>query len=157
MTIRKAELGDYDGICQLIRAADDLHAEILPGFFRKARQGNPRTRDEVRRILESPTETILVREEGGVIAGLVHVQIYDTPPVAVMVARRRAHIDLLVVAEAARRRGLGRTLLDGARAWARGMGAEELLLTVWAGNDLAQRFYEKQGFRRINTVLGQPL
>ncbi len=155
--IRNARSEDYAALCALWKAVDDLHARLLPGYFKRSARP-PRRRDEVERLLRAPDEALLVAEaEEGRVVGLVHVQIYDTPAVAMMVPKRRAHIDNLVVDEGQRRQGIGSRLLDAAADWARGRGAEDLLLTVWEGNDDALRFYEKLGFAQVNTVLGRPL
>ena len=156
VTLRPARSDDHDGLEALLAEADELHARILPAYFRPPRR-TMRARDELVRLLGARDQKILVADEGGRTLGLVHVQIYDTPAVATMVPKRRAHVDNLIVAEAARRRGLGRRLLDAAAEWARGEGAREILLTVWAGNESAERFYEALGFTRVSSVLGRAL
>lgn len=154
VALRPARSDDYAALCALWKIVDELHARLLPGYFRRSPRPT-RAREEVEKILRAPDETIVVAEADGAVIGLVHVQIYDTPPVASMVPKRRAHIDNLVVDLAARRRGVGRRLLEAATVWSRARGAEELLLTVWEGNDEATRFYEAVGFGRVNTVLGR--
>jgi ribosomal protein S18 acetylase RimI-like enzyme len=74
-----------------------------------------------------------------------------------MVSQRRGHIETLIVARAQRRRGIGRALMVAATGWARSRGAHQLLLTVWAGNDDAERFYAALGYRTISQVLGTDL
>ncbi len=74
-----------------------------------------------------------------------------------MVPRRRAHLETLVVAAAARRRGLGRRLVTAAGDWARAQGAVEMVLTTWAGNTAADAFYERLGYRVLSRVLHAPL
>jgi ribosomal protein S18 acetylase RimI-like enzyme len=74
-----------------------------------------------------------------------------------MVPRRRGHVESLVVATGARRRGLGRRLMDEASDWARGAGAVELVLTTWAGNDEAEAFYRQLGYRPLSQVLARSL
>jgi ribosomal protein S18 acetylase RimI-like enzyme len=70
-----------------------------------------------------------------------------------MVPRRRAHIEDLVVAGGMRRRGVGRRLMRAAAAWARTRGAGQLVLTVWAGNRDAARFYRALGYSELSRVL----
>jgi diamine N-acetyltransferase len=156
--VRSARSEDYAALCVLWKAVDDLHARLLPGYFKRSAKP-PRRRDEIERILRAPDEAVFVAEidAGGAVVGLVHVQIYDTPAIAMMVPKRRAHIDNLVVDEGHRRQRFGTRLLDAAASWARQHGAEDLLLTVWEGNDDALRFYEKAGFGPINAVLGRAL
>ena len=44
-----------------------------------------------------------------------------------------------------------------ATAWAREQGATQLLLTVWEGNEAAERLYAALGYRRLGQVLGTDL
>jgi GNAT superfamily N-acetyltransferase len=52
-----------------------------------------------------------------------------------------------VVAEAWRRRGVGRAILDGARAWAKANNAAYVEIAVHEFNQGAIRFYEALGYR----------
>lgn len=45
--------------------------------------------------------------------------------------------------------GIGAALMDWALAQAAGMGADEIQLSVWSGNDGAQRFYARYGFAKV--------
>lgn len=69
-------------------------------------------------------------------------------------ARRRPPDDCLVfsmwVAPEARRRGVGRALIEGAAEWARTWGGRRIVLWVTGTNEGAQRFYERIGFRVLN-------
>jgi ribosomal protein S18 acetylase RimI-like enzyme len=158
-THRRATMDDYDVLMALVGEADELHARLMPGYFRRPNRP-ARTRAELSRVLGALDEIIYVAVEDGPAAevvGLVHAQIYDTPPGPALVQRRRAHVDNLVVGTRHRRCGYGRALLDAASTWARAKGAEEILLTVWSGNGDAERFYERLGFGRVSSVLGRPL
>ncbi len=160
---RRATMDDYEPLMALVAEADELHARLMPGYFK--RPSRPaRSRADLSRILGSLDEVIYVIDEpaaaslaGRGILGMVHAQLYDTPPGPALVQRRRAHIDNLVVAARVRRQGHGRALVDAAGQWARAKGAEEILLTVWSGNADAERFYERLGFGRVSSVLGKPL
>jgi [ribosomal protein S18]-alanine N-acetyltransferase len=57
-----------------------------------------------------------------------------------------AHVIRLAVDEAARRRGIGRALLDGLVTWARERGAVAVLLEVRDGNVAARTLYAGAGF-----------
>jgi len=65
-------------------------------------------------------------------------------------ARRRPPEDCLVfsmwVAPAARRGGVGAALIGVVAQWARGWGAQRIVLWVFGANDGALRFYERIGF-----------
>ena len=154
---------DLDALARLWHEADELHARLSPGFFRRpdAGRGRQRASEALRDAGESEHETILValdKEDGkDVVCGAVHLQIYDTPVGHTMVSQRRGHIETLIVARTQRRRGIGRALMGAATDWARSHGAHQLLLTVWAGNHDAERFYAALGYGTISQVLGTDL
>ena len=156
MSLRRATVDDYEPLMALAAEADELHARLMPGYFKRP-QRPARTRAELARVLGALDEIVYVVEEAGELVAMVHVQIYDTPPGPALVQRRRAHVDNIVVAARQRRQGHGRALIDAAAQWARAKGAEEILLTVWSGNADAERFYERLGFGRVSSVLGRAL
>jgi diamine N-acetyltransferase len=153
---RPARIGDYPALCFLWRAMDELHAQFLPSYFRRA-AGPPKSLAEVDRILAAPDELLRIAEHDGETVGLVHALLYDTPPIPAMTPARRAHVDSLVVRPEARRRGIGRQLMAEVQAWAEAKGATEIVLTVWAGNQAAEAFYLGLGFAAVNQVLGKRL
>ena len=57
-----------------------------------------------------------------------------------------AHLEVIVVAENAEGRGVGKALLDAAEAGARERGALSMSLHVFATNVRARRVYERAGF-----------
>jgi ribosomal protein S18 acetylase RimI-like enzyme len=58
----------------------------------------------------------------------------------------RAYVEILVVAEEAEGRGIGKTLMAHAEQWARDHECREVVLDVFANNDQAIAFYERIGF-----------
>ena len=74
-----------------------------------------------------------------------------------MVPRRRAHVEALVVDQRHRRAGVGTALMDAATAWARARGADEIVLTVWAGNAAAEAFYQRLGYGVVSRALSRPI
>ena len=43
--------------------------------------------------------------------------------------------------------------MDEAAVWGRGHGAVEVVLTTWVGNDEAEAFYARLGYRELSRVL----
>ncbi len=62
-------------------------------------------------------------------------------------AIRRLLVDHIAVAPEARRQGHGRALLAAARALARDLAVDEILLDTWAANHAAQAFFRAAGFQ----------
>lgn len=65
-----------------------------------------------------------------------------------------AHLDLLAVAPPYRRSGIGRQLLEWLEKCAVVAGIFTVALEVRAGNQGAQLFYERMGYRRVNDLPG---
>jgi ribosomal protein S18 acetylase RimI-like enzyme len=156
LVVRRARDADRPALDALWQSVDELHASLLPGYFRKARSP-ARPGSFVDEAMESRDQTLLVAELGGEVIGLVHVEIYDTPPLPVMVPRRRAHIEDIVVHPRKQRGGVGKRLMEEAARWAREQGATQIVLTVWRGNEVAQRFYESLGYKEVSRVLERDL
>lgn len=152
--IRRARAEDWAAVQGLWREIDELHAALAPAYFRRA----DRPPHEWAQLVVAPDAAVfLAAPRGEPAAGAVSVRIYDTPPDPAMVPRRRGHVEMLVVAQAHRRRGIGRRLMEQASAWARQQGAVELVLTVWAGNSAAEAFYQRLGYSVLSRVLTAPL
>ncbi len=48
--------------------------------------------------------------------------------------------------------GIGAALMDWALGQARSLGADAVQLSVWSGNEGAQRFYARYGFAKIADI-----
>ncbi|HXJ23665.1 MAG TPA: GNAT family N-acetyltransferase [Polyangia bacterium] len=154
--LRRGRHDDWPGAEALLREVDDLHAALAPSFFRSG----PRAELEWRRLLSDPNAVAVVAVEqnpAGPLVGMVAARVYDTPAEPAMLPRRRAHVETLVVAARCRRRGIGRRLLIAAGDWARARGAVEIVLTAWEGNEAADAFYQRLGYRVLSRVLHTPL
>jgi ribosomal protein S18 acetylase RimI-like enzyme len=153
--VRRARRDDWADVRDLLREADDLHAKLAPDYFRSA----PRSDGEWQHLLQEESGAVFVAEPSEVerpVAVLV-ARLYDTPDNPMMVPRRRLHIETVVVCCKHRRRGIGRRLMEEGAAWGRRHGAVEVVLTTWIGNDGAEAFYERLGYRVLSRVLYAPL
>jgi ribosomal protein S18 acetylase RimI-like enzyme len=151
--IRRAREEDASAALALWREADAHHATLAPSHFRAGERA-PR---EWRALVTEEGAGIFVAEGAEGVVGLGVVRVFDTPPDPALVPRRRGHVEVVVVAKAARRRGLGRALMAELASWARRQGARELVLTVWDGNADAEAFYERLGYAPLSRALRAPL
>ena len=153
VAVRPARPEDWLAVQSLLRELDELHADLVPEYFRPA----TRTESEWRRLLGDSTALVLVAldavEGSHAPVGFLALRVYDTPADPTMVPRRRGHLETLVVNARQRRCGIGRRLLATAADWARTRGATEMVLTTWVGNDEADAFYERLGYRVLSRVL----
>lgn len=89
-----------------------------------------------------PEQSLLVAEEGGAAQGYV----FTSPRDDYFTHERHAHIEVLAVAPAARRRGAGRLLIEAAEAWAKDRGYRRITLNVFERNGRGRGFYERLGY-----------
>ncbi len=153
--VRGAALRDIAGLKALLDQLDAYHAEIQPGFFRVAGAGRPE--EEIRRAVTDRDGVVLVAEGEGRLVGAVSLRAFDTPDNPLMVPERRALLEDMVVEQGARRRGVGRALVEASLEWCRSQGVARMVLTVWEGNEAAEGFYEAVGLLPVSKIMGLKL
>ncbi|MBK8266810.1 MAG: GNAT family N-acetyltransferase [Planctomycetes bacterium] len=105
---------------------------------------HPRSKRRANRLenlINAPNDDVFVACQGGAVVGWiqvgVHVCLESTP---------FAEIYGLVVDEAERGRGIGKTLVIRAEAWARERGMARLRVRTNVVREATHRFYESLGF-----------
>ncbi|HLV43618.1 MAG TPA: GNAT family N-acetyltransferase [Aggregatilineales bacterium] len=155
--IRPAAPADYAELCEVFAEIDSYHARALPHIFQTP-PGPARSRAYVRGILDDPDAALFVAVADGEIVGLVDVRQHTTADIPILVPRRFAVIDAIVVRRAFWGQGMGRALMHRAESWARERELGEVLLNVWEFNRRAIEFYEGLGYetisRRMRRTLG---
>jgi len=106
----------------------------------------------VARRIASPNRVYrLATSADGTLAGYCHLVLRDSFEPA-STALRPITLSQLYCAGSATGSGLGTALMDWALAKARTWGADEMRLSVWAGNHGAQRFYVRYGFVHVADI-----
>ncbi len=152
-SLRVGAFEDLDDLVEIFRGLDRFHAELWPDFFRE----RPRTNAYFHGLMIDDDARLVVVEEGGVLLGAAIGRVYDTPEDPIIAPLRRVHVAALVVLPGHRRRGLGRALMDAIATWGAEQGAEQLVLTVWEGNEGAQALYDALDYHEVNRVLVKDL
>jgi ribosomal-protein-alanine N-acetyltransferase len=134
IVLRSYESRDLDAIVE-------LDAECFEPPFRFSGAA-------MRRFAEAENAWALVAESEGALAGfcIVHLERAETVDVGYVVT-----ID---VAAGFRRRGLGEQMLAAGEAWVQASGGAGMMLHVFVKNDVAVRFYERLGYRRVGGQRG---
>jgi RimJ/RimL family protein N-acetyltransferase len=141
-TVRPADPSDAEA---LTRLAEQVSGE--PEGWLISANGEWRSVGDERRYLKAlrryPNAAVFVAEQtDGTIIGRLSLA-RDAHPASAHVA------DIgLMVAQAVRRRGVGKALLRAAAEWARGAGVRKLELHVFPWNAPAIQLYERFGFER---------
>lgn len=142
MTIRQACLDDREPAVRLWRLLQKTH-EILDERYRTSGDAEDRWRQDFRDRLREHLTLVLVAEDSDRLIGLLTAQIYHPAPI--YEPKTMVYVEDLVVEPEARRRGVGRALVERAIEWGNELGATEVRAGVLAGNQLARSFWEKVG------------
>jgi GNAT superfamily N-acetyltransferase len=140
----------------LLDEVDTLHRVRFPNLFQSP-SGAVREWDYILGLLADENVGLFVAEQEGKLVGLVHVLVRDAPPVPILVPRRYAILDTLVVKRIARRQGIGHKLMDRAHEWAMLRGATSVELNVFEFNQEAIAFYRSMGYAVLMHRMSKPL
>ena len=138
--IRRATSDDSPVIADLYSVLDALHVQAHPDRFA------PSSRAAEEFDAQQDGRAIFVAQLGRGVVGFADLRLRPSPEHPVRKPRLTGVIDGLVVDPAARRRGIGRLLLQASEEWLGEMDVEGVELNVYAFNDDAKRFYESCGY-----------
>lgn len=143
--IREAKEQDYKGNLQLYDEIALLHARALPQIFIKADMPFW-NKEYISGIIESDNSVIFIAESDNTIIGLIEVEIRESPDIPIMVKRRYAYVDTIVVAETFRHTGIGKDLMRQVEKWALEKDISQIEFNVWDFNQNAMGFFNKLGY-----------
>ena len=156
MRIRKAENKDIQRLLELLQQVLELHAKIRPDVFIPGT--TKYTQEELEEIIKDDKSPIYVAvNDDDDVMGYAFCQIKEQPFSNNMVPFKSMFIDDLCVDESRRGQHVGEALFEYVKDRARKLGCYEVTLNVWAGNDGAERFYEKMGMGIQSTTMEQVL
>jgi ribosomal protein S18 acetylase RimI-like enzyme len=152
MVIRRATPDDREALGRLGALLMDAHYQADPRrFLEPGAHASDGYGDFLQSRLGNRDCVVLVAEIDGAVAGYCYASI---EPLSWNELRDRAgFVHDLVCDPAARGRGAGRALLEGAIAWLRAQGLPRVVLWTAAGNTPALRLFEQSGFRHTMTEL----
>jgi GNAT superfamily N-acetyltransferase len=143
LRIRRAGAGDVDALLTISSGlwAEDAgtHDPEVMNTDWPAQHG----RASFEALIDDPDRLGLLAEVGGDLAGGLMGSFPELTP---FVRLREARLNSLWVLPDHRGAGVGGPLVDAFLDWARERGAPYAIVTAFAANTGAQRFYERQGF-----------
>ena len=146
MNIRKANTKDIPHIKELLQQVLEIHANIRPDIFITGT--TKYTEKELEDILSDENRPIYVATSGeDTCIGYAFCILKNQPFSNNMVPFKSLFIDDLCVDQNTRGQHIGEKLIEHVKEEAKKMGCYEVTLNVWAGNTLAEKFYEKMGFQ----------
>jgi len=139
VSVREADDGDLEGLLGLYEQLSGPLAEPVP-------DPAPDPREVIARVVADPARSLLVAELDGRLAGTVDVLV---APNLTHHAQPYALVENVVVAESARRRGVGRALMLRAIELAREAGCYKVNLISGNERTGAHDFHRSLGFEAI--------
>ena len=147
--IRNAAAKDYDDVCRLIDEVDAIHRDHLPRIFREP-TGPVREKAYYLGLVADEDVGLFVAEVDEILVGFIHAVIEASPRYPILVPRRFAVVDSIVVAADYQHQGIGQALMDAAEAWALAKGASAIELNVYEFNTAALAFYHQLGYTTLS-------
>ena len=154
--IRDGTPDDAPALAPLLVEANDLHAAAHPDVFRRATPAEAVVAYLRDRIAQEGSRSF-VADLAGKPIGYLWSRLLEAPPLPILMPRRHVEIDTLVVAASARRRGVGRALMEAAHRWAADHGITDVQLTVYDFNQPALHFYERLDYVTVRRAMWRPL
>ena len=156
MIVRPATLGDVDGIARAhVQAWRESYRELIPQATLDALSVEKRAA-QWRHTLGNPDRMTFVAEDGGAVYGFV-----SGGGILWSGLTTGSEVSALYLLEAAKRRGIGRTLFRAELTTLVGRGFASTGLWVLTANAPGRRFYETMGGRaaetRVDTMGGLAL
>ena len=152
MNIRRANEKDIDSLIKLLQEVLEIHANIRPDIFISGT--TKYTRSDLLEKLANDEEPIYVAvDENDVVMGYAFCVLRQQPFSTNMVPFKSLYIDDLCVDSNYREQHIGEQLFEYVKAEAKRLGCYEVTLAVWAGNDGAEKFYEKIGMKTKERIM----
>lgn len=152
MNIRRASEKDIDSLIKLLQEVLEIHANIRPDIFISGT--TKYTRSDLLEKLANDEEPIYVAvDENDEVMGYAFCAIKQQPFSTNMVPFKSLYIDDLCVDSNYRGQHIGEQLFEYVKTEAKRLGCYEVTLAVWAGNDGAERFYDRIGFKTKERIM----
>ena len=143
-SVRRAKEEDIPRILELLYQVDMVHHEGRPDLFKgPATKYNAEELEEIFKDDRTPV-FVCVNEDGMVLGHLFGIfkQVLDD---SVQTDIKTLYIDDICVDEKARGQGVGKTLYEFIRGFAKQEDCYNITLNVWSCNPGAMKFYESMG------------
>ena len=143
-TIRRAAERDIPGIMALLVQVDMVHHRIRPDLFNGP--ATKYTEEELKAIIaDEKTPVFVCVDSHGQVLGHSFCVFQQHAGHNILTDVKTLYIDDLCVDEKQRGKGIGKALYDHVLAFAKENNCYNVTLNVWAGNDSALKFYQRQG------------
>ena len=150
MRTRDAVEADLEALLVLNEQIGTFHFENAPEAFIKPSAAD---KEFLQNSLRDKSRLFLVAEIESKVVGFLTAIITKNEIIPFLVNCPICRVGTIVVDEKCRASGVGTELMSVCSKWAASQGAEQIKLEVMAFNQLAQKFYEKLGFKDQSHIM----
>ena len=155
-TIRPVTPADYDDVIAMLTEIAAMHHHGRPDIFYNG--GSKYTHEKLAALTAEENSDIFVADTADITcAGYLFCQIRDIEAHGVSRPCRVLWIDDLFVKREARRGGVASALVAHGREFAKKKRCDRVELNVWAFNEAAIAFYEKNGMKIQRHIMELPV
>lgn len=144
--IRLARIEDIDRILELLHQVCMVHHNARPDYFKDSVKYN---KEELALKIEDKKNPIFVYEENEEVFGYAFCIDETIKDNQLLTNRKTLYIDDLCVLENKRGMGIGKSLYQYVKQYAKEKGYHNVTLNVWAFNLNAKAFYEALGLKPL--------
>ena len=152
--VRRAERSDIDSLLRLNHQLGLTHFNNAPEAFL---QSSDAEKDFLLSAFDETARVFLVAEIDGNIVGFATAKITRNESIPFLISSPICRVGTIVVDEASRGYGIGRSLMSHCHDWARSQGEEQIRLEVRSFNENAERFYKELGYKDQSKTLWKPV
>lgn len=161
LSIRNAQLKDYDALCALFARSNEEHRAMAPGQYRTVKAVIPRSKYRLailaRDLFGVQPVSLQIAEGAGTIIGAVVIMSEPRSALSWSAFDKQAYIDHVVVAPHFRRYGVGTDLVEAGEQWAKHTGHQYIWAKIASANAPSRRMFEKSGYALDNVHVGKNL
>lgn len=150
--IRAATKEDVDAVADLIARTKRLNSEFDP-LFGVAQHAQEKARGYLQESLKRPNTVLLVAVRGIKVVGGIRAELRERP---FYEPSKVGHITDFYILPEFRRSALGKQVIEKMSIELRKLGAQMITCEVPTRNEIAVRFYEKNGFRSLLQTFAKP-
>ena len=154
--IRLAETADVPALVALNGPVQELHASLYPFDFNEL-VGRDEAANFFLRLIGAEKHSIALFEGVEGPLGYIWFEEQERRRSAFMKPSRIIHIHHLSVTRAARDKGIGTALMNFVSAEAYASGVSTLVVEHWAENEIAHRFFSREGFANLRIMMQREL
>lgn len=144
MEIRTANLEDLGAIEILWKEMMLFHI-ARDDYFTMVPEAEDIHREYMKRILCDGEKHVLVADDSGIVLGYIVMELCNKPPIYPNV--EYVEIQAISVSASARRKGIGRKLVEAVTTWCRNQDITQVECGVAVNNPVSRAFWKQMGFQ----------